>query len=623
VTIQRSLIALEQGPLRQEGKHKKLLRPTVNAAKYEGFKVLNLERSFNRSWLQKRNPIWLGLHKGLNSVSRSLIAILVLSTVLRLYQIGAESLWVDEMNSLIVAEGYWSHRNAARPLYYVLLNGWMAFGHSDAWLRGLSVVFGVGCVALIFELGKQLFNRQTGLVAALLIGVSPLFINHSQEIRMYSLSSFLSLLGTLAISRCWRRDSPSQPTSPPFPSQPPAAVTRVCPAWSVVGVWAIARWLGILTTPLNLLLLAADGLLLGDRAIRDIRQWRRLWAGVLFILAGAVPTLLTQTVGGKAEVFLSGQIADYAKPGLVQIFGMITQLCVYWPLRYLLEKDTLTQGSQAMLQRDQLNDSSLIGHFVSNVNISLMFYAGLTLILLGLFGLILSRCLDRQRSFAVVALTVWALFPSVAVLAVSYISSSLWFPRYLLGFAPYYLILLAAGFVYSCRWRWVSGAIALLYSIGIIGGLLDYYGPYPYRNPWQAAAQQVSQAERPGDVIVYYSTPRYYDYSLARYYQGQNPIHLIDRPPEIASLNPDYIQQHLPDAAVTDPNSRLWLVCWWQCHDTPGLDTLAKTIAGENAEVIQSTDFTSLGAEPIQVRLVTPNSGVAHKLEADAAKQAQ
>ena len=109
--------------------------------------------------------------------------ILILAAVLYGYQLGGESLSIIESYSIGSAKGPLNHFN--RPLYFWLLRGWMYFGVNDAWLRGLSVVFGVICVGLTYQLGKQLVNRTTGLMAALLLTVSPLAIYFTQEVRFY------------------------------------------------------------------------------------------------------------------------------------------------------------------------------------------------------------------------------------------------------------------------------------------------------------------------------------------------------------------------------------------------------------------------------------------------------
>ncbi|MGB7086734.1 MAG: glycosyltransferase family 39 protein [Phormidesmis sp.] len=517
--------------------------------------------------------------------SWSLVAVLVIAAALRFYQLGEEGLWVDEMMSLLDADHFWEQPRAHRPLYFILLNLWLRLGSGDVWLRSLAVVFGIGSVWLIYRLGHQLLNRQTGLIAALLMALSPLFINHSQEIRMYSLSSFLSLAGTLALSQGLSHTQRSRPQLGP------------------ISQWVISRWLAILTTPLNLLLLLPDAILVSYRWWRRPRTWRRFFAGGIVILIGSLPTLLTQITGGATERFLESQVADYSRPGLLQIFGMVTQFSLYWPLRYLLEGQSSTE-----LANDQLDDTQLLGHFFSYLNGYLLFYAALTLILLGLLGFSLMR-MRRRRSFGEAALVAWALVPSVAMLAVSYRANSVWFPRYLLGFAPYYLLLIATGFVQLSRWPKLKTAIAALYIIGVGGSLKDYYGPFHYRNHWQRAAEIVERSAQSGDVVVYYSLPLYYEYSFPRYYRGEASLVTIDRPPTVQHLEPDYIRQQLSGEIA----SRVWVVCWWYCEDLPGINSVAETLLGEPVSLAQQVSLESLENEPIGISLFTQAD--AHSLE--------
>ncbi len=64
-------------------------------------------------------------------------------------------------------------------------------------VRGLSVLFGVLTVPLIYGVAWQLFRRRlAGLLAALLLAVSPLHIWYGQETRMYTLLIFLCLLSS-------------------------------------------------------------------------------------------------------------------------------------------------------------------------------------------------------------------------------------------------------------------------------------------------------------------------------------------------------------------------------------------------------------------------------------------
>ncbi len=133
-----------------------------------------------------------------------LLLILLLGLGLRLYGLDAQSLWYDEGFSVYLARmdvDEITTRTAADiqpPLYYYLLHGWIGlFGDGERALRGLSVLFGVLTVPLTYAVAWQLFrSRLAGLLAALLVAVSPLHVWYGQEVRMYTLLTFLCLLSS-------------------------------------------------------------------------------------------------------------------------------------------------------------------------------------------------------------------------------------------------------------------------------------------------------------------------------------------------------------------------------------------------------------------------------------------
>ena len=133
-----------------------------------------------------------------------IICITVLGTFLRFYHIGVKSLWVDEAFSFRSAQlplsQIWGAQALVEPnppLYYTLLKLWILFfGESEAALRSLSTVIGILTIPLIYVLGRSLGNQQLGLIAALLLAISPINIQYSQEARGYTL---LTLAVTLVI----------------------------------------------------------------------------------------------------------------------------------------------------------------------------------------------------------------------------------------------------------------------------------------------------------------------------------------------------------------------------------------------------------------------------------------
>ncbi len=505
-----------------------------------------------------------------------LVGLLLLATVLRLYQLGTESLWIDEMLSIGDAQN--PEKLLAfpyiRPFYFFLLAGWMKLGTSDVWLRALSVILGIASVFLTHELGRRLVGIGTGRIAALLMAASPLFINHSQEIRMYTLVSFLSLGGTLALAHALER-----------------------PTLKSLGWWTAARTALLLTNVNTVLIVLPDLLIVCWKYRQKIQTL--LAFGVGFTITGLffLPPFWALTIGGVSQEFMEKQVGDYSKPGLLQLVGMITQMVVYWPLRYLLESNQISLG------KGDLNDASLLSQLFATEGLTLLYYAGITALLCGLLGLAFIAVLTKHRSEQLVWLTAWAFIPAIATFILSYLQSSIWFPRYLMFIAPYFLILVAGGFMVIWNWRKpVALAIMVAYVIAVSGGLKDYYTTF-YRNDWQGVAQYIEENEQPEDVIVYYSIQRFFDQSLSRYYQGISPFYPINLPGK-RPLKPDYIEQELGHLYPIE--SRLWLVCWRFCRDQEGMENIAKTLVGENSTLTDPTVFKSLEFEAVNVFLVTP-----------------
>lgn len=70
-------------------------------------------------------------------------------------------------------------------------------------MRMLSIGAGVGTVITTYFLAKHLFSRSVGSVAALLVAISPYFLQSSFEIRAYSLLGFMSTICILMFVQRW------------------------------------------------------------------------------------------------------------------------------------------------------------------------------------------------------------------------------------------------------------------------------------------------------------------------------------------------------------------------------------------------------------------------------------
>lgn len=128
------------------------------------------------------------------------LAVILVGFGLRVYRLGAQSLWYDEGFSVWLAQQSLpavTFGDFNPPLYYYLLHFWVqVVGTTEFAVRYLSVFFGLLTVAVTFALGAALFGPAAGLAGAALAAVSPFLIWYSQEARMYALAVLLAVLAS-------------------------------------------------------------------------------------------------------------------------------------------------------------------------------------------------------------------------------------------------------------------------------------------------------------------------------------------------------------------------------------------------------------------------------------------
>jgi mannosyltransferase len=129
----------------------------------------------------------------------------------RLWGLGAQSLWYDETVSAFLARAslpdLLAHtaRDIHPPGYYLLLHGWQGLTHPTP-AHGLeflfaypSLWFGLLILTLTFVLGRRLFSPTVALVALWLAAIHPFQIWYSQEVRMYTIGACWGLLALWAL----------------------------------------------------------------------------------------------------------------------------------------------------------------------------------------------------------------------------------------------------------------------------------------------------------------------------------------------------------------------------------------------------------------------------------------
>jgi 4-amino-4-deoxy-L-arabinose transferase-like glycosyltransferase len=94
------------------------------------------------------------------------------------------------------------------PLHYLILHAWMQLaGDSEFAMRFISVVPSLLALPLMFQLGRHLAGRESGLLLALLLAVSQSQVWIGQDLRNhYTLVVFFTLLATLILLRALERN---------------------------------------------------------------------------------------------------------------------------------------------------------------------------------------------------------------------------------------------------------------------------------------------------------------------------------------------------------------------------------------------------------------------------------
>jgi 4-amino-4-deoxy-L-arabinose transferase-like glycosyltransferase len=397
------------------------------------------------------------------------VVIVLVGLALRLYQIGLHGLFVDEIYSVLVAthtgDPELMQFDAARPLYFWLLNAWHTFAADESGMRILSLIFGVSNIALVYLLGKIFGGSRVGLAAAILTALSPMEIHYGQLVRMYTMGTFFVVLGTIALFLAYKKEKKT-----------------------LIIAWAAARLLMVLTLPLTVLILIVDCLYVFRRR-KDSKLFQCAVAGAATLMALWLPFMFALRQAHQSPY-------DYWRASLdvPSIFDFVTLL-----FNFTCTAAPLQEGGGPPVY------DYLTGAF------SMAFLASM-----GLAIAFLSTEAKMKWCCA------YAMVPLGMLFCWSYIDWTILITRYSLFTAPFVFTMLAYGWQQAqSRWRSVGIGLAAVYGLGILGYINTYYAN-PVHEDWRPVAQFIAEHEKPGDEIVIWNY--HSSYFFKYYYHGKNRI---------------------------------------------------------------------------------------------------
>jgi len=225
--------------------------------------------------------------------------ILALGVWLRLRGLQAKSFWLDEIASIVIARmpgnSFWRHlwtEEGNMALYYVMLRPWLEIHLGEATVRLLSVLPGIAGIPVIYLLGRRLFGRGAGLLAALLLAISTCAVVYSQEARGYS----WLLLGTLVSTYLFAR-----------------LIER--PTYAMAFAYALAAGVTFYFHYFGLLVPLAQAVALVALP-RARRPWKQLY------VAGAMITLLAAPVLWMIHIQPGRHLDWVSKPSLLELYHL-------------------------------------------------------------------------------------------------------------------------------------------------------------------------------------------------------------------------------------------------------------------------------------------------------------
>lgn len=452
-----------------------------------------------------------------------MILLLLMATILRVSRLDQQSLWYDELatwhRAVIPLADMFADLFAVRnhtPLYFLLMRPWAAIGQSVFILRYFSVLWGVLGVALIYRLGDLVGGRRCGLIAALLLAVSPFHIWYSQEARMYPMLTALAIVASWSLLLLLRRERRS--------------------LWLV---YALSLTLAMYTHFLAVFLAVVHYAYLSIH-YRRLKSFFRRWlgyaaaAGLLFALwFGAM--LLT---GGFREAPISWiPAAGWSEP-----FYTLLSLSI----------------------GPTIDPDQALPYVVLALYLALLVYG------FWRFGRRLPDGAEPgrvQRALDYRFLLVWLVVPIGLVLL---ISLDLPIPEKRSLYVDRYLLMTLPGLLAAVAWalsalterrsrRWLSAVVLLVIMVISALTLANFYSNESYwREDWRSALAYLSGAVHEGDVVL--GRP---DYVLPLDYHGLDDVRFVELPAEVTdeALLELFDQEMARRVALAAPESgQAWLI---------------------------------------------------------------
>lgn len=479
-----------------------------------------------------------------------LLPILFIGLFLRICHLGNESIWLDEAVSIKLANSsflqvglasnsrlyhtllhYWIslfgnsefateflsrifgfnvlfYSDNNPPLYHILLHYWISlFGNSEFATRFLSVIFGFFAIFMIYKVGSLIFDKEVGIISSLILGLSVFHIHYSQEARMYSLMTLLTLISIYFFIRLIKERS----------------------------------------------FIVLIGYILSSILL----MYTHIYS--LFIILGQNIYLITLFLFSKEECKLNFRVWT-----LVQV--LLIALFTPWIIA-LIKRIIHVETSGFWIPVPSIH--SIIDTFITYSNSSRLFYLFILLSFFSvvtyekskgsiywrdLFKSIESYQLNIRFSNTdkIYLLFLWLLTPIILPFVISRFSTPIYWNRYTIGASLAFYLLVAAG-IRNINRKYVKLAIVGIITIFSLESVRGYYTTI-HKEQWRDIASYMDTNAKQRDLLIFnassYQTP--FDYYSKRTDLTEKPF-----PEKTRDVNEENIKQL---RFIVEGYNRVWVI---------------------------------------------------------------
>ena len=467
------------------------------------------------------------------------------SFLIRLVHLAGRSFYVDEVVTIYVSSRPFSAilpfmmqiGEVHPPLYFWMVNLWLGLWPMvkgvipsfEAFTRLSSVIFATGGIYLTYLLGARLYDRLTGLTAALMLAFSTYHVFYSQELRMYPMLLFLFLASFNLFLVFLEKPSVSAG----------AGLVLVNSAALLTHYYGVYIFLVELTFGIYLLIKLKNAnngenqTEVSGKKPDDCKDKDTPRAGKIRD-SGNVPFFSGRLLSGRPDSFipwfLSGRAPAKKNVTATVLVSIASALVLVWWVPFFLRQtghqDFTLRVNPGLMALPELFSRMAYGSTLPGAlegGPGLYHLAGLLPIFL------IIRGLWRDRNHGGFFAGAYLLVPLLVTLVITFTRFHIFEYKYFFILAPVFWILLVRG-TGGIRLGKYSGGllIAVFIIVNVFSASNFFFNPYFQTQNWRGAARAVAKAAKPGEGVIV--TPSMMSLPFYYYYKDKSRVMPMDRP---------------------------------------------------------------------------------------------